>query len=157
MAYERQPRAKEAPGGQKSRVSQLLLPCTHNSAVNLPGPENFGDAIFGGPLGSGMSAARFHNSGSNLRGVMKKFLVGIFLGIFFAALVGGARAADEPKKAPEFVPIVVDRAQYEAVMQHLNGMTFKDALPLVKWLSELEERAKRQWEADNNPKPEVPK
>lgn len=80
---------------------------------------------------------------------------GIFLGIFLAAFVGPALAADPPK-VPEFVPIVVDRAQYEAVMQHLNGMKFQDALPLVKWLSELEDRAKKQWEADNAPKPAEP-
>jgi hypothetical protein len=75
-------------------------------------------------------------------------------------LLGLAAAHSEDaapaNKAPNFVPIVVDRAQYEAVMDHLNGLPFKTALPLVKWLTELEDRAKKQWEADNAPK-EVPK
>jgi len=69
-----------------------------------------------------------------------------------ARIESGHAAVAPAKKAPEFVPIVVDRAQYEAVMGHLNGMAFKDALPLVRWLNELEERARKQWEADNAPK-----
>jgi hypothetical protein len=106
---------------------------------------------------------------------VKSFLAGIFaVGMIFGSVVerGIPALAEEPapsrveaghaavapkKPVPDFVPIVVDRAQYEAVMGHLNGMVFKDALPLVKWLSELEDRAKRQWEADNAPKPETPK
>lgn len=103
---------------------------------------------------------------------MRKALAGIFLGIFFASSVAHAEDAAPAKgvtggvtagapaftiaKAPDFVPFVIDRVQYEAVMEHLNGLPFKTALPLVKWLGELEERAKKQWEADNAPK-EVPK
>lgn len=87
---------------------------------------------------------------------VNSFLAGIF---GLAAFAGVALADDAPvaptkKPVPEYVPIVVDRAQYEAVMGHLNGMAFKDALPLVKWLTDLEDRAKRQWEADNAPKGE---
>ena len=75
-----------------------------------------------------------------------------------AARVDAAHAAvaAPAKKAPDYVPIVVDKSQYDAVLGHLNGMRFGDALPLVKWLTELEDRARRQWEADNNPKPADP-
>lgn len=91
-------------------------------------------------------------------GVMRTFLAGIFLGIFFSIV--GAHADDAPPpKVPEFVPFVVDKQQDNAARQYLNGLTFKDAAPLVAWLNELEARAKAQWEADNKPKPapEVPK
>jgi Zn-dependent protease len=88
----------------------------------------------------------------------------IAFGLVVAAMVAGfllglaaAHAEDAaPAKVPDYVPIVIDKLQYEAVMEHLNGLPFKTALPLVKWLGELEDRAKRQWEADNAPK-EVPK
>lgn len=63
----------------------------------------------------------------------------------------------DPPKTPDFVPFVVDQQQYQAALTYLNGLTFKDALPLVKWLNEQEERAKGQWEADNRPKEEKPK
>lgn len=81
--------------------------------------------------------------------------VAAFLIAWCLLIVGliAAQADDAaPAKVPDYVPIVVDRAQYEAVMDHLNGLPFKTALPLVKWLSELEDRAKKQWEADNAPK-----
>lgn len=86
---------------------------------------------------------------------MKKVLAGFFLGL---AMIAAAHAQDAAvaKKVPEFVPFVVDQQQYTAAMTYLSGLTFKDAAPLVKWLNELEGRAKEQWEADNRPK-EAPK
>lgn len=68
---------------------------------------------------------------------------------------GHAAVTPAKKPVPDYVPIVVDRAQYELVQAHLKKQPYEFAAPLVQWLSELEDRAKRQWEADNNPKPEA--
>jgi len=88
---------------------------------------------------------------------MRNFLAAIFLGLVLSAAAHADDAAP-PKKAPDFVPFVVDKQQDAAARSYLNGLTFKDAAPLVAWLNELEARAKAQWEADNNPKPaEQPK
>lgn len=102
---------------------------------------------------------------------MKSFLLtfsgvtafGVLVGIAMAEDIparidaGHAVVAAAPKKAPEYVPIVVDRAQYDLALSHLNKQPFEFSLPLVRWLNELEDRAKRQWEADNNPKAEPAK
>ncbi len=93
-----------------------------------------------------------HNFPSNLSGVLKIVFALIFLGF---GLSGAC--AEEKVKAPEFVPIVVDQAQYQAVMGYLGGLKYSDAAPVVKWLSELEDRAKGQWEADHNKPAEVAK
>jgi hypothetical protein len=74
--------------------------------------------------------------------------------IFLAASIIAAHAEDvvPAKKPPDFVPFVVDAQMDASARAYLNGLTFKDAAPLVAWLNELEARAKRQWEADNAPK-----
>lgn len=90
-------------------------------------------------------------------GCPRKVLASIILGF---ALCGSAAFAEDAAKvkAPDFVPFVVDQTQAQAAMSYLNGLKFGDAAPLVKWLNELEERAKGQWEADHAPKPvETPK
>lgn len=85
--------------------------------------------------------------------VAGKVLAGIFSGLI---LYGAAFAEDVAKgKVPEFVPIVVDQSQYAAVMNYLGGLKFNDAAPVVRWLNELEDRAKGQWEADHKPKEAV--
>lgn len=87
---------------------------------------------------------------------LKKLLLALLL--LMPGLTPGM--ADEPAKvkAPDFVPLVMDQNQYQAAMQYLGGLKFSDAAPMVKWLNELEERAKGQWEADHAPKPaEAPK
>lgn len=99
------------------------------------------------------------------RGCSGKILAGIFSGlVLFGA--AGARAeggvTGVPERtgaisaAPAFVPIVVDQQQYQAAMQYLGGLKFNDAAPVVKWLNELEERARGQWEADHAPKGDKP-
>lgn len=92
------------------------------------------------------------NSRRNLPGVWLKVLAGIILGLAF---FGSAAFADEAAKVkvPDFVPFVVDQVQDQAARSYLNGLTFKDAAPLVAWLNELEVRAKGQWEADHAVKP----
>lgn len=98
-----------------------------------------------------------HNSRPNLSGSLKKVLAGLFLALSVFSVPFEA-AADEPSKpkAPDFVPFVVDQQQDAAARTYLNGLTFKDAAPLVAWLNELQARAKGQWEADHAPKPVEP-
>lgn len=85
----------------------------------------------------------------------------ILTAVLLAGMMAGLAAAHAEdaapaKKVPDFVPFVVDAQQDAAARAYLNGLTFKDAAPLVAWLNELEGRAKAQWEADNRPK-EAPK
>jgi len=86
---------------------------------------------------------------------MKRIYAGFFL--VMAVVAAHAEDAAPARKVPDFVPFVVDAQQDAAVRAYLNGLTFKDAAPVVAWLNELQARAKRQWEADNAPKPEAPK
>jgi hypothetical protein len=119
---------REAPRGENREVSQRLLPHARNVSSNLPG-------------------------------VCGKILAAIFSGVLIFSVPFEGRA-EEPVakvKAPEFVPIVVDQNQYQAAMAYLGGLKFSDAAPVVKWLNELEERAKGNWEADHQPKAEPAK
>jgi hypothetical protein len=69
--------------------------------------------------------------------------------IFLVFGISGSAAFAADAVPPEFVPIVVDRAQYNSALSYLGGLKYSDAAPIVKWLSELEGRAIEQWKADN--------
>lgn len=91
-----------------------------------------------------------------LSNISRLLVAGIFLGLLIFSVPFEARAdeAAAKVKAPEFVPIVVDQNQYQAILQYLNGLKFGDAAPVVRWLNELEDRARGQWEADHAAKKE---
>lgn len=122
-----QPNPPDGDRGEKPRLSQWLVTPPRNLPQNLPG-------------------------------VLKKVLAGFFLAsaLFWSAAFAADDASAAKPKAPDFVPFVVDQTQAQAAMSYLNGLKFGDAAPLVKWLNELEERAKGQWEADHAPKPADP-
>jgi hypothetical protein len=127
---------RRGPRGENRPASEQLLSCTRNSDQNSSAPE-----IFSGP--ETLAEKRAARAG--------------FAAALLVASAIAAHADDAaPAKVPDFVPFVVDAQQDAAARAYLNGLTFKDAAPLVAWLNELEARAKRQWEADNAPK-EVPK
>jgi hypothetical protein len=86
---------------------------------------------------------RTQNFSFKILGLPEFFLALIFL------VLGFSWAFAEDVKPPEYVPIVVDRVQFKAAMDYLGGLKFNDAAPMVKWLNELEDRAKGQWQADN--------
>lgn len=84
-------------------------------------------------------------------------------GLVLAAMVGvivaanlavSARAQEvsAEAKVPGFVPFVVDQRNYEAVRKHLEGLSYRDAQPVINWMDSLAAKAKEQWAAENAPK-----
>jgi hypothetical protein len=73
-----------------------------------------------------------------------------------ALLVVTVRAEEKPPVPPEFVPFMVDKANFDAARKYLEGLKYSEAAPLVSWLDSLEAKAKSDWLAANAPK-EAPK
>lgn len=68
-------------------------------------------------------------------------------------MTGAVAIAEDGPKVPDFVPVVVNQQQFEAVRGYLGGLRYSDAAPLVEWLNGLEAKARADWAADHAPKP----
>lgn len=86
---------------------------------------------------------------------MKSVFAGIFLLAGVVPVMAQQPVVEQP---PDYVPFVVDKANFDAIRRYLGGLKFDDAAPIVDWLETQRQKARAQWAADNLKKPdEVPK
>jgi hypothetical protein len=72
---------------------------------------------------------------------VKKLVV---ISVLMLSTAAVAQTPQPPQQAPEYVPIIVPKEDYDGVMEYLQKQPWAVAQPLIQWLTRMQSQAQMQ-------------